>query len=98
MPDKRNNITIGDLFCKANSTNWIWRVSEFVTPAGHMPHVRLVRTNYPSDTRMFAIAALKDKRLFIQAVGTNRQIETGISVQELPVEQRPVATQSVNAA
>ena len=98
MPEKRKDITVGDLFCKANSTNWVWKVAEFVTPAGHMPHVRLVRTNYPSDIRMFALAALKDKRLFVQANGTQRRIEPRVSVQELPVDPQSETTRSASAA
>lgn len=98
MPEKRKDITVGDLFCKANSTNWVWKVAEFVTPAGHMPHVRLVRTNYPSDIRMFALAALKDKRLFVQANGTQRRIEPRVTVQELPVDPQSETTRSASAA
>lgn len=67
MSAKRNNIEIGDLVRKTNSTDWVWKVAEIVTPTGHKPHARLVRINYPSDERMFAIAALKDRRLFVEA-------------------------------
>lgn len=64
---KNGDIGIGDLLCKTNSTNWIWRVAEFITPRGHRPHARLVRVNCPSDSRIFAVAALKDRRLFVEA-------------------------------
>jgi hypothetical protein len=67
MSGKRNDIEIGDLVRKTNSTDWVWKVAEIVTPAGHKPHVRLVRINYPSDERMFAVAAIKDRRLFVEA-------------------------------
>lgn len=67
MAGKNDKIEIGDLVCKTNSTNWVWKVAEIITPAGHRPHVRLVRINYPSDERMFAVAALKDRRLFVEA-------------------------------
>jgi hypothetical protein len=64
---KNEKIEVGDLVRKTNSTNWVWKVAEIITPAGHRPHVRLVRINYPSDERMFAVAALKDRRLFVEA-------------------------------
>ncbi len=67
MAGKRKDFDIGDLVRKANSTNWIWQVAEFVTPTGHQPHARLIRVNNPSDSRIFAIAALKDRRLFVNA-------------------------------
>ena len=67
MAGKRNDIEIGDLVRKTNSTDWIWQVAAFVTPTGHQPHARLVRVNYPSDERMFAVAALRDRRLFVEA-------------------------------
>jgi hypothetical protein len=69
MAGKQDRIEVGDLVRKTNSTNWVWKVAEIITPAGHKPHVRLVRINYPSDERMFAIAALKDRRLFVEAGG-----------------------------
>ena len=62
MAGKRNDIEIGDLVRKTNSTDWIWQVAAFVTPTGHQPHARLVRVNYPSDERMFAVAALRAVR------------------------------------
>lgn len=67
MAGKRNDIEIGDLVRKTNSTDWIWQVAEFITPNGHKPHARLVRINNPSDERMFAVAALRDRRLFVEA-------------------------------
>lgn len=67
MAGKRNEVEIGDLVRKTNSTDWIWQVAEIVTPTGHKPHARLVRVNYPSDERMFAVAALRDRRLFVEA-------------------------------
>lgn len=70
MAGKNEKIEIGDLVQKTNSTNWVWKVAEIITPAGHQPHVRLVRINYPSDERMFAVAALKDRRLFVEAANT----------------------------
>lgn len=67
MTMKRSEPSIGDMLRKVNSTDWVWQVVEFVTPAGHRPHARLMRVNYPSDTRMFAVAALKDRKLFVNA-------------------------------
>ena len=67
MGEGRVRIAVGDLFEKTNATRWLWQVRELVTPAGHRPHVRLVRVNNPSDERMFAVAALRDRRLFVEA-------------------------------
>jgi len=63
----RNTVSIGDYLRKTNSTDWVWQVIEFVTPAGHQPHARLLCMNQPADVRMFAVAALKDRRLFVSA-------------------------------
>lgn len=81
MVAKRVDITIGDLVRKTNSTNWVWQVAEFVTPTGHKPHARLVRVNNPSDMRIFAIAALKDRRLFEDAGNAKGPIEARIPLQ-----------------
>ena len=67
MAGKSEGVTVGDQLRKTDSTNWVWQVTEFVTPRGHQPHARLVRVNYPSESRMFAIAALRDRRLFVDA-------------------------------
>ena len=63
----RNKVSIGDYLRKTNSTDWVWQVIEFVTPAGHQPHARLLCMDHPADVRMFAVAALKDRRLFVNA-------------------------------
>jgi hypothetical protein len=76
MTGKRNDIEIGDLVRKTNSTDWIWQVAAFVTPTGHQPHARLVRINYPSDERMFAVAALRDRRLFVEATDPRSRLAT----------------------
>ena len=77
----RNDFNIGDLVRKANSTGWIWQVAEFVTPSGHQPHARLVRVNNPSDSRIFAIAALKDRRLFVNAGEAGSHVPANTSLQ-----------------
>ena len=74
MAGKRNSIDIGDRFLKNNSTNWVWQVTEIVTPGGHEPHARMIRVSFPSDARMFAIAALKDRRLFAAAADSSRRV------------------------
>ena len=81
MAGKGDDVTVGDLLRKTNSTDWIWQVTEFVTPRGHQPHARLVRVNYPSDSRMFAIAALRDRRLFVDADQPRRRIEAPLPIQ-----------------
>ena len=80
MAGKRKDIGIGDRFRKNNSTDWVWQVTEIVTPGGHEPHARLVRVNFPTDARMFAIAALKDKRLFAAAGETERRIAMPVAM------------------
>ena len=74
MSGNRIDIEIGALVRKTNSTDWVWKVAEIVTPSGHKPHARLVRINYPSDERMFAVAALKDRRLFVEAGETANRL------------------------
>ncbi|MCG8545410.1 MAG: hypothetical protein MJE12_14525 [Alphaproteobacteria bacterium] len=81
MAGKRSDIDIGDQFRKNNSTNWLWQVTEIVTPGGHEPHARLVRVNFPSDARMFAVAALKDRRLFAAATDSKRRITEPMAAQ-----------------
>jgi len=87
MAGNRDSIAIGDLVRKTNSTDWIWKVAEIITPAGHKPHVRLVRINYPSDERMFAVAALKDRRLFVEAVDNGSRLATRPSINWEPQAQ-----------
>lgn len=67
MAKRRTNIAVGDLFEKTNATRWTWQVREILTPAGHCPHARLVRFDYPSEARLFSLSALSDSRLFIPA-------------------------------
>ena len=69
----RNSVSIGDYVRKTNSTDWVWQVIEFVTPAGHQPHARLLCVDHPADVRMFAVAAIKDRRLFVNAVKRERR-------------------------
>ena len=65
MAGTRVLIAVGDLFRKANSTNWVWQVRDIFAPTGHCPHARIFRLLDPSDERVFSLSALKDKRLFI---------------------------------
>lgn len=87
MSGKRNQVEIGDLVRKTNSTNWVWKVAEIVTPAGHRPHARIVRINYPSDERIFAIAALTDRRLFVEVDETADRSANGHAVKWEPQTQ-----------
>lgn len=72
MGEGRVRIAVGDLFEKTNATRWLWQVRELVTPAGHRPHARLVRYDYPSESRLFALSALADTRLFLPAAPADR--------------------------
>lgn len=67
MAKRRIAVAVGDLFEKTNMTHWRWQVRELVTPAGHRLHARLVRCDYPSETRLFSLSALRDGRLFVPA-------------------------------
>lgn len=67
MAKRRIAVAVGDLFEKTNTTHWRWQVRELVTPTGHRPHARLVRCDYPSETRLFSLSALRDGRLFVPA-------------------------------
>ena len=87
MSVKRNDIEIGDLVRKTNSTDRVWKVAEIVTPNGHKPHARLVRINYPSDERMFAVAALRDRRLFVEADELNKRLAARPAVKWEPQAQ-----------
>ena len=87
MSGKRNQVEIGDLVRKTNSTNWVWKVAEIVTPVGHRPHARIVRINYPSDERIFAIAALTDRRLFVEVDEVNDRTAANRAVKWEPQTQ-----------
>lgn len=78
----RNNVSLGDYVRKTNSTDWVWQVIEFVTPTGHQPHARLVCMDHPADVRMFAVAALRDRRLFVNAAG-REQLRSPIEIRRL---------------
>lgn len=81
MTAKRVEVSVGALMRKTNSTNWIWQVVEFVTPSGHQPHARLMRVNNPSDMRMFAVAALNDRSLFVDADDPLRRLKPDFPIQ-----------------
>ncbi len=81
MEGKVKDVYVGDLLRKTNSTNWVWQVTEFVAPHGHQPHVRLVRVNNPTDSRVFALAALQDRRFFVNANQPRRRIEAPLPIQ-----------------
>lgn len=81
MAGKRNNIDVGAQVQKTNSTNWVWQVTEIVTPSGQQPHARLARVNNPTDTRVFAVAALKDRRFFRRVDDTKSRIIAPAPVQ-----------------
>ncbi|MGE0096228.1 MAG: hypothetical protein AB7M05_05985 [Alphaproteobacteria bacterium] len=53
----------GQRYQKADGTGIVFEVIELVDRA-HMPHARLSRLDNPSEERVIAIAALRDKRLF----------------------------------
>ena len=61
------NVAVGDLFSKAESQKSVWEVIEIVMPSGHRPHARLACVDRPSETCMIAIAALRDRRFFVDA-------------------------------
>lgn len=58
-------VSKGDIFRKADATRWLWVILEVRNPAGHLSHARLRRRDYPVDVRLFSVAALRDKRVFV---------------------------------
>lgn len=60
-------VAVGDLFSKIDKHQSTWEVVELVTPTGHYPHARLACVDRPTDRRMIAIAALNDKRMYLDA-------------------------------
>lgn len=79
-------VAVGDLFSKIDKHQSTWEVVEIVTPTGHQPHARLACVDRPSDRRMIAIAALHDKRLYLDA-GKSPRLEGG----HLPIDEPHVA-------
>ncbi len=75
-------VAIGDLFSKIDKHQSTWEVVDIVTPIGHQPHARLACVDRPSDRRMIAIAALHDKRLYLDA-GKSPRLEGG----HLPIDE-----------
>lgn len=79
-------VAIGDLFSKIDKHQSTWEVVEIVTPAGHQPHARLACVDRPSDLRMIAIAALHDKRLYLDAGRSPRLERDNLPIDEPHVD------------
>ncbi len=79
-------VAIGDLFSKIDKHQSTWEVVEIVTPTGHQPHARLACVDRPSDLRMIAIAALHDKRLYLDAGRSPRLERDNLPIDEPHVE------------
>lgn len=61
-------VSRGQRFQKADGTGIVFEVIDLVERSG-MPHARLSRLDNPTEERVIAIAALRDKRLFTAASG-----------------------------
>lgn len=86
-------VAIGDLFSKIDKHQSTWEVVEIVTPTGHQPHARLACVDRPSDLRMIAIAALHDKRLYLDAGRSDR-----LERDHLPIDEPHVDMPAVEPA
>ncbi len=86
-------VAVGDLFSKIDKHQSTWEVVEIVTPTGHQPHARLACVDRPSDRRMIAIAALHDKRLYLDAGRSPRLERDHLPIDEphidLPATESP---------
>lgn len=65
MRSRRFRIEIGDTFKKVDATSWVWLVVDIFQPKGHRLHARLIRRGAREDCRVFSLAALQDRRLFV---------------------------------
>lgn len=86
-------VAVGDLFSKIDKHQSTWEVVEIVTPTGHQPHARLACVDRPSDRRMIAIAALHDKRLYLDA-GRSPRLERD----HLPIDEPHVDMPAARSA
>lgn len=90
-------VAIGDLFSKIDKHQSTWEVVEIVTPTGHQPHARLACVDRPTDLRMIAIAALHDKRLYLDAGRSDRLERDHLPIDE-PHVDIPAAKPAAQAA
>jgi len=79
-------VAVGDLFSKIDKHQSTWEVVELVTPTGHYPHARLACVDRPSDRRMIAIAALNDKRMYLDAGKSPRFEQDDLPIDEPHVD------------
>lgn len=86
-------VAVGDLFSKIDKHPSTWEVVEIVTPTGHHPHARLACVDRPTDRRMIAIAALNDKRMYLDA-GKSPRFEA----EDLPIDEPHVDVPPVKSA
>jgi outer membrane biosynthesis protein TonB len=86
-------VAVGDLFSKIDKHQSTWEVIELVTPTGHYPHARLACVDRPTDRRMIAIAALNDKRMYLDA-GKSPRFEA----EDLPIDEPHVDLPPVKSA
>ena len=61
-------LEIGQRFRKTDSAGMVFEVVEFVQ-YGNLPHVLIAPIDDPEDRRLFAVAALFDKRGFVAVSG-----------------------------
>jgi hypothetical protein len=85
---RETEISRGQCFQKADGTRIVFKVIELVERA-HMPHARLSRLDNPGDERVIAIAALRDKRLFVPASAGALPVRERRDAADLTLEPAP---------
>ena len=60
----QHTVDIGDRFRLACPPHYLWEVEGVTRDLEGLPHARLVRVDFPKESRMVATDTLKDKRFF----------------------------------
>ncbi len=59
-----NSDIVGQRYVETGAPSTVWVVSDEVQTGMKVPHVRLVKSGEPSTTKLIAVNALKDDRLY----------------------------------
>lgn len=85
---REKSVSRGQCFQKADGTGIVFKVIELVDRA-HMPHARLSRLDNPSEERVIAVTALRDKRLFVPASAGALPVRERQDAADLTLEPAP---------
>ncbi len=85
---RESKVSRGQRFAKADGTGIVFEVIELVDRA-NMPHARLVRLDNPGEERVFALTALRDKKLFVPASGGALPAKDRSASADLALEPAP---------